>query len=401
MKKIFDAGEVELADLHGDPSRVFEIQQKVTELLSANRQRREALKQEIIEKNAWALPGLINSSITWMKKFEGDKELQNLMSDMMVSISKDNDAASRLIFQAGVIENPFPAPREIAINALEKLNWKPSPKDTETIRKQSKKNLDNDFLLDIYSIILMTGDTQDMKTVINTCCDWVATEEGGKLLARLINAFPNDAETILVAICDDLRKKGKFSDKDVANMLVGNLQPILVKWVVGETLINITIRALPGNPPRHTVVEFLWRDAVKELRKNKEVWNSSIESVESAVYNAGKDLKDSQVRETLYRYWFQALKPLDKSSQERIYNAAKREEGNHEDEDWAIAATAQIYYMSKQEKNRNATQSLQEVQEKYPTRYDRAEDKSGNIRQKRPSVGIEKIGTVDSDLGKG
>jgi len=405
MKKIFDAGEIELADLHGDPSRVLEIQQKVKELLSANtnRQRRESLKQEIIEKKAWALPGLINSTITWMKKFEGDKELHHLISGVMASTAEDNDAASRLIFQAGVVENPFPVPRAIAIKTLENLKWKPSAEDKATTRKyirRVEKDRGKDLLLDLYSILLMTDDTQDMKIVLETCCDWIATEEGGKLLVRLINAFPNDVEIIIVEICDDLRKKGKYSDKDIANMLVRNLQPILVKRVVDETLVKITIRALPGNPPRHRVVEYLWRDAVKELHKNNEEWNWSIESVESGVYHAGKGLKDSQVRETLYRYWFQALNPLDKSSQERIYNAAKREEGNHEDEDWAIAAIVEMFYMSTQKKNRNAKQSLQEIEKKYPIRYDRAKDTFESIGPARPSDGIESI-DKGSGLGKG
>ncbi|GEM_PF-2502832 len=401
MKKIFEAGEIELADLHGDPSRVLEIQQKVKELLSTNRQRREVLKQEIIEKGAWALPGLINSTYTWMKKVESDKELRNLMSDMMVSVAKDNDAASRLIFQAGVIENPFPAPRAIAINALEKLNWKPNPDDTANLRehvKRAEKNLDNAAVLDFYSIILMTGDTQDMETVLVKCRDWVTKEDGGNLFARLIKAFPNDVETIVVSICDDLRKKRKYKDSLVAEMLVGNLKPIPVKWIVNGTLINISIRALPGKPPRHTVVEFLWRDVVKELCSNHGIWDSSIESVESAVYTSGKNLRDSQVKETLYRYWFQSLNLSDKSSQERIYNAAKHEEDY--DEDWGIAATAVIFRMSTREKNHNAKQSLQEIEERYPIRYERAKEKFQNIGSKGPSDGVEIIDEI-SGLGKG
>ena len=64
MKKVFDPGEIELADPRGDPNRVIEIQKKIKELLEANSQRQAGILDEIKDEGAWAIPGLLNARMS-------------------------------------------------------------------------------------------------------------------------------------------------------------------------------------------------------------------------------------------------------------------------------------------------------------------------------------------------
>lgn len=377
MKKIFEQVDF-------DPNRVVEIQKKVKDLLRAPRQRREEIKQEIAKEGAGALPGLINSTYVWMNEFETDKPMQLLVAGMMASAAKDNDDAHRLIFQAGILENPFPAPRTIAIDALEKIHWKPNNDDivkTKEKIKSAQKIHDDLALLDLYSVVMMAGEKNDMKEILSKCCEWIETTKAGELLPRLIKAFPNEIEAIITEICADLRRKGgdKYKNKSIAKAIVGSLRPIPAEWVANGTLTKITIAvAKQGNPPRHTVIEYLWQDAVADFHNaNLEKWHSSLEAMESSINTSGISTKDERVSKTLYRYWFRAIGSLkDSPSHARIYHAATHEQKGNIFEDWAIEAACQLFFM---QKNPETKGYLQEIEEKYPERYEMAEEQYERI----------------------
>ncbi len=391
MKKIFEPGELELADLGGDPNRVVEIQNKVKLLLSGNRQRREEIKQEIAKEDAWALPGLINATYVYMNDFDDNPPLQNLISEMMASAAKDNISAHRLILQVGILENPFETPRKIALDALEKLPWKLNREDLDKTKrriKSAEKIHDDLAVMDLYSVMLMTGKEDDLKEILSKCCEWIETAKAGDLLPRLTKAFPNEIETIITVICDDLRRKDEYRNGDIAEHLVESLRPVPPEWITNGLLIRTSIAVLKqGNPPRHTVIEYLWRDAIEDFYKVNHENHDYFETLASNIYTAGKDINDENVRKTLFRYWFLALGSLkDSYLHEIIYHAAADERNDKISDSWAIEATGELFFMGR---NQKAQSYLQEVKENYPKRYEMAQEKYERMHGSSKTRGMD------------
>lgn len=369
MNKVFEPGAVELADPRGDPSRAIEIQQKVEELLGANRQRQAGLRREILEQGAWALPGLINATYVWMNRLEGEQS-QEMLADLMAQLAQDNAAAVDLLFRAGILETPFAVPRSIARCALEKLNWQPSEKNAQQIahRISESKTLDDiQTVLDLYALLLGTGSEKGLAEALELCKNWIrrSLDQAGDLLALLTHFFPSHAERILVEVI--LAAKGAheeaFKDENIAKALLDpirsyspakSLPPI---WLEEGVLLRVSVQVLREiSPPRHTTVEYLWMYAVEDYKDKKpQSWQEILETV-------GKQVQQEN-HETVCRYWFRALDEVN----EIAYLA---QQARVRTETYGAMAALQLFFC----RDKRAKQALGDLQKENPTRFARAED---------------------------
>ena len=307
MDKVFEAGEMEMADLRGDPNRVIEIQRKVEELLEANQQRQAGLRLEIREQGAWALPGLINATYVWMNRLKESPFYQDMLGDLMAQLAKDNPAAVTLLFRAGILETPFAVPRSIAQGALRQLGWKPSEKDAQQLRQRITANLrlnDHPTVLNLHASLLMSGKDQDLSSALKLCKDWArqALDQTGDLLKLLIEGFPDQTERVLteVFLAVAQARDDAYKDKDIAEALLDPLRPIPGKWLEEGIVLRVSTGVLRQlKPPRHTTVEDLWRYAAQDLSSHdSDRWHRLLEPV-------GQQVAQER-HQDICRYWFRA-----------------------------------------------------------------------------------------------
>jgi len=397
MNKVFEPGEMEI-DIQSDPNRVIEIQEKVREFLDANRQRQEGIRQELLEKGAWALPGLINSTYVWMNRLEGDKNIQETLSSLMADLAKDNEAAENLLAKAGVLENPFDIPRSIAGLALVKLDWKPNPEMLRLAKKEidRQKKLDNiPSVLDLYRILLRSGIESELSGALNECKHWIESSlsSAGPLLLILVQSYPNHVEKILTEII--LAIQEDYKNHSIANMLVESLQPIPTEWLSKNILVRVSAKVLDEcEPPRHTVIEYLWTGAVQDFKRlSPEIWAQQISKTGEEIQKISKKHTDDTA-ESLSRYWFEALAKTGES--QPIIEAAFSD-----DEFWGAAAALQLCFG---EEDRNPkvkaifAQALKDLEVKNEWRYKSAvlrhKEISSKKKHKSDIKGPSKAGTL-------
>jgi hypothetical protein len=396
MNKVFEPGEIELADSRGDPNRAIEVQIKVKEFLETNSQRQEGIRQEILEEGAWALPGLINATFVWMNVLERDLPAAGVLADLMCDLARDNLAAQNLLFRAGILETPFDTPRLISTLALEALKWKPSPDDLRKIRAEIayQKKLDNTpFVLDLYRILLWGDSETDLQTAIQNCTQWIARNmnSAGKLLAVMVKAKPNSVEQILVEVI--LSAKEDYKDQSVAKMLLNPLQPIPTSWWNDILLFKVALRVLSQCiPPRHTTIEFLLTNAAVDYKKQALAeWESRVPDLNEEIYSFVKNIEGA-AGETLIRYWFESL--AGAGQYQPVIDAAFSD-----DEKWASPAALQLFFgqKSKYPKLKAAfEQACQELQNQKPFRFQRAQQAFGII-----SSGKKDDSEIKSSTGPG
>ena len=373
MKKVFEPGEIELADLRGDPSRAIEIQKKVKELLETNRQRQEGIKQEILEQGAWALPGLINATYVWMNDLEDNIPARDMLVTLMSNLGAKNEAAADLLFRSGIIENPFPIPRKIALETLKEIGWKPDKENKKSIEEEIRScQRDEDLKrsLDLYAVLLLTGNKAEMDIALKQCEQWTkdSYSDSGKLLALLVHTYPTRIEEILIPIflAAVEAHESAHKDKSIANTLVDALKPIPDKWLTEGYMIRISSRILDEiSPPRHTGIEYMWNDAIRTFhRKKRSEWDNSFQNIGNEVFLAGKDIADD-ASQSLYRYWFEAVGKVGEV--EYIYEQAQAQ-----DELWGTMAAVQLFFAEKD--NKQVKQILQKLQNINQPRYQLSHD---------------------------
>ena len=381
MKKVFDPGEIELADPRGDPNRVIEIQKKVKELLEANNQRQAGILDEIKEEGAWAIPGLLNSLYVWMNQFEDNKPAQKKMGKILAEVAVNNESAIALLFESGVLENPFKTPREIVLQALEILNWKPSSDQIDSISakiKSQTRSDDIEGLLFSYNILARSGDKKAYTGILKQCTDWSLNNTGDAvvLLGLLVKYFPELAQKTLTEVFKATREM--YKNKNLATMLVDAIRPIPSDWWLDSTIVNVSINVLGElTPPRHTAIEYLLRDAAQDARRNPpEFWSENVEKVNSLIQETIENLDDN-ISETVSRYWFQALSNIAEGFDVIIHAALS------DSEPWGTSAALQLFFnRGEQNKHRNhldnkdaVEEALLRLKDEDSYRYDRAESK--------------------------
>jgi len=359
MNKVFEPGAVELADPRGDPNQAIEIQQKVKELLGANPQRRQGLEQEIQERGAWALPGLVNATYVWMNEL-ADEPAQEMIAALMARLAQDNPAAVDLLFRNGVLGTPFPIPQSIARRALERLDWKPGEGDTRRLEQEIKnysKFDDIQTMLDLYALLLRTGSQRDYSSALNQCKDWArrSLKQSGELLALLTRLFPSQAEQALTDII--LSVKEAYKDENMAGALLDPLRPIHPAWLQEGILLRVSLAVL-RQMKRHTTVEYLWMYAAKDCReKQPQLWQKIFRDLGERIRKEGT--------ENLYRYWFRAVDEVNETD----YIV---EQTRASDESWGMSATLQLFFERRHREQ--AKQALKDLESENPARYARAEE---------------------------
>lgn len=363
MDKIFEPSAVELADPRGDPNRAVEIQQKVEELLGANRQRQAGLRREILDQEAWALPGLINATYVWMSELEENPEFRETLADLMAGLAQKNPAAVDLLFRAGVLETPFPIPRSIARRALEKLEWEPDEKNAQQLNAKIEEfqRLDDiRTVLDLYALLLGTGSERGFSNAMALCEDWArrSLKQTGDLLVLLIQLFPDRAERTLTSVFLAAKHASPkaYRDENLANAILNPLRPIPVAWLQEGVLLQVSENVLPSfKNNRYTVIEYLWRYAVEDCkRKNPRLWQELVEPV-------GHQVQKMEI-ETVYRYWFRAVGEVN----EMAYIVQQAQSRNNQ---WGTQAALQLFF---QGRNKQAQQALRDLQVANPQRHSSA-----------------------------
>jgi hypothetical protein len=388
MKKVFEPGEVELADPRGDPNRVIDIQKKIKELLEANPQRQAGIIDEIREEGAWALPGLLNATYVWMNHFENNKPAQKIMAKILAELAKENDSAVTLLVDSGVLENPFKTPREIALQALEELNWNPSLEQIAKINSQiqsQKKSEDIEGILLSYHLLARSGDEKTFNSMLKQCTDWSVQNTGDAaiLLGLLVKYYPESAIKTLSNVF--IATKNMYKEKKLAAMLVEAIRPIPPSWWLDFTIINISINVLNEcNPPRHTGIEYLFKNAAQDAKQNlPQFWAINSEKVNTLLFEATKSLNDD-IAKTITRYWFQSLGSVTNNF-DLIVDAALSEF-----EPWGTSAALQLFFLrgehGKERKNKDIKGAVEEALNKLvsenDSRYNRAEADYSNISSK-------------------
>jgi hypothetical protein len=362
MDRLFDPGAVELADPRGDPNRVIEVQEKVEELLKANQQRREGIRQELLEQGAWALPGLMNASYVWMNELKTSPLDRKLLSSLMAELAADNSAAEQLLFQYGILETPFSTPRSIAKGALKKLDWSPDEHDLLELRKTLQRYRevdDTQTMLDLYGVLLSAQQEDDFRDALKVCRWWAerAMKPAGILLALLVEFFPERAVGILTEVF--LAVKNRYNDKNLANMLLQHLD-YPDAWLKDDVLLHVSENVLPDiGSGRHTAVEYLWINAVRNNKdRTSKRWLKLLQDF-------GERVRQYDQNDTIYRYWFEALGKAGE-----IEYLAQEARAETSDELWAEKAALQLFFQ--QRDNPLARQTLADLKREQPLRYERA-----------------------------
>jgi len=371
VDKIFEPGAVELAGPRGDPNRAIEIQQKVEELLGANRQRQAGLRREILEQGAWALPGLINATYVWMNRLEGEQS-QKMLADLMAQLAQDNTAAVDLLFRAGILETPFAVPRSIARRALENLKWEPSKNDARQITdriSESNKLDDIQAVLDLYALLLGIRSEDGFNGALELCKKWIRRplKQAGDLLALLTRWFPSRAERILTEVI--LATKDARKDRSTAEALLDPLRPIPPTWLQEGVLLRVSVDVLRQiRTHRHTTIEYLWIYAAESCkRENPQLWQEILESLGEQVQQEGTP--------DICRYWFRAVCEVNEVGYTDQQARGKNEQ-------WGTIAALQLFF--RQSRNKQARQALKDLRAENLDRYNRASELYESITSGQP-----------------
>ncbi len=387
MKKVFEPGEIELADPRGDPNRVIEIQSKIKELLEANRQRQQGIRDEILADGAWAIPGVLNATYVWMNHLDNNEPAKEIIAELLANLARENDSAVNLLVDSGVLENPFKTPREIVLQALDKLNWKPAVGDINKISaqiKNQKKTGDIEGLLLSFHLLAQSGDKKQLELILQQAADWSAKnmDAGPKLLRILIKYYPDEAEKILTKVFEDTEHL--YNEKNLAKKLVEAVRPIPLSWWLDNIIINISVDVLEQcNPPRHTAVEYLWENAAQDVKN--ELDRETLNELNEQILQVTEKLEDD-VANQIVRYWFKAQAKSLETLDVIIVSAFSQHEV------WATQAAAQFFFIKNQEpkvykKHKEALDNaLTRLANENSARYQRAQDLFETISSKKKQI---------------
>ncbi len=387
MKKVFEPGEMELADPRGDPNRVIAIQTKVKELIEANEQRRIGIASELFEEGAWALPGLLNSTYVWMNLFEENKDARDVMAKILAELARENESAVALLFDSGVLENPFKIPREIVLKALEDLNWKPTPEHISKINSRiiiQRNAADIDGLMLSYKLLANSGDKAGFNLMLKQCETWIEDNlaSGVELFGLLVKYYPESTEKILT----DVILAAPYNEKVLAGKMIAAIRPIPANWWLDSKILKISISVLEeSNPPRNTAIEFLWKFAAQDAKRGSpQFWTENCIKVNKLVFDAVSPL-DDDLADILFRYWSMAIGEVadDPEILKFLVNSIFSET-----ELWAVNAATQLFFMrgSESGKNRKPGDGVENALNKLSSenyyRYQRAEAKFNLLSSK-------------------
>ncbi|MFW6082965.1 MAG: hypothetical protein ACOC8C_02815 [Chloroflexota bacterium] len=382
MQKLFEPGAVELADPRGDPNRVIEVQEAVEKLLRANQQRREGIRQELLEQGAWALPGLINATYVWMNDLRQSPHDQDALASLIAELAGDNPAAADLLFRYGILETPFSTPRSIAQKALKEIDWRPSDEDRRKLKKtldRYRRLEDHQTVVELYDVLLSVHQMDDFSEALDVCKSWArkSLEPAGDLLKLLVQWFPEQATQVFTEVFVAI--KDKYRDKNLARMLLDPLRYGLpTSWLQQGGLLEVSEDVLPHTRSgRHTAVEYLWEYAVCYCRKLKPgLWPDLFDRLHEQVLE--------QSNADIYRYWFEALGKAGE-----IEYVARQAQADAGDETWGIQAALQLLFLERSYPS--ARQALKDLQVDRPSRYDHAarkfEEITGHPKEKGDTEG--------------
>jgi hypothetical protein len=395
MRYVFEPDEIALADSQGDPNRAVEIQKLVQELLSANPNRQDGISDEILDHGAWAMPGLINATYVWMTNFEQDRVARHLIIEIMKELAQSNDAAAKLLYKAGILEMPFAMPRSMAREALLASSWAPTPDDILRLKGQVDyyRNMgDVSSIADLYALAAYLRMDSEFPAMLNACCRIIETTWGNALdlLSALVQAYPECAEEILEAVIEAVKKAHSegYKDKNIARKIIDALRPVPGSWVRDGMLVHLSARLLSSLwPPRHTVIEYLWQEAVKSFYNEAAVaWPMQRDEVGDQIRDACEQLADAPAS-SLCRYWLIAVADVNDID----YVIEQAQASQHL---WAIQSIVELFFLTSRSGRlgSQAQQALRDLETRNPNRYaialEQYEVISGN-RKPRTDLQIE------------
>ena len=381
MKKVFDPGELELADPSGDPNRVIAIQSKVKELIEANQQRKTGIFSELIDEGAWALPGLLNSTYVWMNRLEENKDAQDVLANIMAEMARDNESAVVLLFDSGILENPFKTSREIVLKALNALNWKPSSDQIAKIKSKisSQKNADDiEGLMLSFKLLVLSNDKVSFNMMLKQCEAWVEQnmDSGAHVFGLLVKHYPESTVKILTDVI--MASRTLFNQRELAEVLINAIRPIPHEWWLDSSILKVSIDVLDkSDPPRNTVIEYLWKFAAQDAKQqNPQFWILNCKKINKLVFETVKPL-DEKLFDIISRYWFEALgEAADKPDILKfIIDSAFSDP-----EIWAVNAAFELFFLRRN--NNLVENALSKLSEENFYRYQRAETKYNHISPK-------------------
>ena len=390
MRYVFEPAEIDLGDARTTPNRVFEIQKKVEEYLSPgiNIHRRDELKEQILQEKAWALPGLINATLVYQNHMESE-DTQKEIAEMMIGLAGDNQDAQRLIFRSGVIQNPFPTSRQIALRALRQLAWKPGGSEQKEIAemlRQYRKQGNLQGQLHLYELYFRSGQNKAYREGVEVCEEWIKArylDEAKELLTTLLISFPQHCVEILssaflavIEISRDARK-----DRDFSQELVDAIPKNLFKeWVYQEDnpLITITLSVLKETePPRHKAIELLWVSAVQVLKRDTD-WETRLSTIQSSIQNEVRNCSNN-LKESFLKYWMEAISKA--GGGDFIIRQV-----DQNDRLLKEAAALQLFFLN----SKNAKQTLEDLKINEPGFYEAVRGNYENIKSSKRAGSIRR-----------
>jgi hypothetical protein len=378
MRDIFEPDEIAFADSRGDPNQAIEIQKLVKDLFEANPQRQEGILDEIVDCGAWAMPGLVNASYVWMDEFKKDSFSRKLVVDQMACLVEKNEAAADLLFRAGILDMTYPIPRKMAAEALLQTSWRPSDEIIQQIDLRLavlERSGDIQSVVGLNLFVAQLGLENRFDSLLRWCCQLVEerSSQAADLLRAIKTSYTQHAEDILDAVVqavNNAHTKG-YKSQDLAQMTTTALNPIPAAWVEEGALLRVSKRILrTSSPPRNTVIEYLWIDAVKNLHREAPArWEKHLETIGSEMQAHDDRLPDDPAS-SLYRYWFRAVGNLNEV--EYISNQARSD-----DELWGIEAMTQLFFVAGgySRASAQARQALSDLSSELVQRYQIAEDR--------------------------
>jgi hypothetical protein len=330
-----------------------------------------------------------------MSEFGNDPVSRKMVVDHMTYLVGQNQAASDLLFRAGILEMPFPIPRAMASQALMQAGWRPDEKTLQDVDERLaalEKLGDHQSIAGLTLFVARLGLKKQFDPLLRRCCGLIKEQssQASDLLKALKSSYSQRAEEMLEAVVqavNDADNQG-YKSKDLARMVTDSLDPIPGAWVTEGALLRVSQRILEDSwPPRNTVIEFLWVDAVRTLRsESPRQWETLLETIGSEIEASGATLSDNPAS-SLFRYWFEAVGKLN----EIDYLSRQAQSDN---ERWSIAALIQLFFITggySRASNR-AQRALSDLKSKFPQRYRLAESNYEQI------IGGSKSRTTINDI---
>jgi len=381
MYKVFEMNQSSNFD---DPAKIIEVQQKVRELLEANRFRQDEIKKEMAELGPWAVPGLVNSLYVYMHLFKDNSDAQLMIADLISAQAQDNNAAAELIFRTGVVESPFAVSRNVALRALETLEWKPNKEQISLVKsriKEAQRLGDQIKEVDLNRLLAISGDDQELPGLMEVYRRLMTDQhEFGGMLAMLVQKYPQKAKMIVIDVLQTAEQL-YTKDKNIADHIAKALGPISAdqRWLETDMMLEVSQEVLTkknSGSKSHKSLEFVWNEVVKSSKfdnslQKREFFNTFGQKVQQA----GKNIRSEDARFTIYRYWFEAAGRS--GGVDYICDEAFAP-----DDEWGFFAVVQLFFL--EERNSELGNTLQKLKSSRPQRWNNANDLFIRIKSGKP-----------------